>query len=200
MREHGQWKEAMKKPKDTERRLVAPHDLAQQINEHHAACQSAMQTALQHAIAAGELLVQAKIGVPHGKWADWLAKNFCSSQNTANLYVRLYENRQILNGVGNLISIREADKLTRKKKIAGDNVVDALPPPSESTKPTPPNDEITTAITKAVSKFGMADIEFAFWNFKLANATGSYAETLRRHLKECYPDRTLHGEEPETDE
>ena len=110
----------MKKPKDTEHQLVAPSELAKQINEHHAACETAMQSALQHAIAAGELLAKAKALVPHGTWADWLTQNFASTQRTASLYVRLYEHRaQISNGVANSLSIRDAEKLTRTgKRIA----------------------------------------------------------------------------------
>lgn len=63
--------------------------------EHHLAEQHAMQ-AVNHAMEAGRLLIEAKALCSHGKWLSWLADNFEGSARTAQAYMRLYENRDAL--------------------------------------------------------------------------------------------------------
>jgi hypothetical protein len=50
-------------------------DLVQRIEAKHAAVGQALQSALAHAIACGELLMQAKLQVKavKGWWLPWLA-------------------------------------------------------------------------------------------------------------------------------
>lgn len=68
-------------------------DLAVRIrSEHEAVFDSARQT-LQHALNAGELLIEAKSLVDHGNWSDWLHDNCAVSQRTAQSYMRLARNR-----------------------------------------------------------------------------------------------------------
>jgi hypothetical protein len=84
--------------------------LAQRINDEHKACQMAVVKALEHAIKAGEWLAKAKSKCPRGTWRNWLENNFEGSERTAQLYKRLYENRESLqnrNGVADL-SLRQA--------------------------------------------------------------------------------------------
>jgi len=45
--------------------------------------------AVEHAIAAGELLLEAKGQVRHGDWASWLAKNCDFAERTVQAYMRL---------------------------------------------------------------------------------------------------------------
>ena len=48
------------------------------------------QTAvLEHALAAGRLLAEAKSQLPHGAWSRWLADNFEGSERTAQAYMRV---------------------------------------------------------------------------------------------------------------
>lgn len=71
---------------------TAPRDLdslATQINDEHRRCESDLQSALQHAINAGQLLIEAKAGVEHGQWLPWLKDNCQCSARTAQAYVRL---------------------------------------------------------------------------------------------------------------
>jgi len=63
--------------------------LAEQINHHHAECESAMQAGLEHALEAGRLLVEAKGQCPHGAWGKWLADSFEASERTAQRYMMI---------------------------------------------------------------------------------------------------------------
>ena len=49
--------------------------LASDINREHQFAFGKAREALEHARRAGELLIQAKAGVPHGEWLPWLAAN-----------------------------------------------------------------------------------------------------------------------------
>jgi hypothetical protein len=78
------------------------------INEEHRRCEEAVGAALEHAINAGEGLVEMKQEVAHGTWGRWLAENFEGSERTAQAYMRLYQRRdEIRNGAADL-SIRGA--------------------------------------------------------------------------------------------
>lgn len=63
--------------------------LAEQINTEHRACDKALRTGLNHAVRAGELLVEAKDQVEHGRWGQWLADNFEGSARTAQAYMKV---------------------------------------------------------------------------------------------------------------
>jgi Protein of unknown function (DUF3102) len=64
-------------------------DLAAQINAEHEAAFGKAREALEHARRAGELLLQAKGAVGHGKWLPWLKTNCKFSERTAQAYMRL---------------------------------------------------------------------------------------------------------------
>ena len=53
--------------------------LADRINAEHQQAETALNDGLQHALAAGALLLQAKKLCPHGTWAQWLKSNFRGS-------------------------------------------------------------------------------------------------------------------------
>jgi hypothetical protein len=63
--------------------------LADRINAEHHACVAATVSALEHATAAGALLLQAKAEQGHGAWLPWLEANFAGSVRTAQVYMRL---------------------------------------------------------------------------------------------------------------
>lgn len=107
----------MKKTKEPGLELAVTNDLVSRINERHTACENAVKSALMIAIEAGELLVQARDLTAHGQWIKWLKANFRGTRRTANLYMTLYERRdELRNGVAHSLSIREAEKLTRRAK------------------------------------------------------------------------------------
>ena len=63
--------------------------LADKINEEHRRCEGALLEGMEHAIRAGEHLLQAKELAPHGSWLGWLRDNFEGSKRTAQDYMRV---------------------------------------------------------------------------------------------------------------
>jgi Protein of unknown function (DUF3102) len=64
-------------------------DLAHRIKAEHDAANEAKRSAISHAIAAGDLLIEAKDRVSHGDWLPWLEANVGFSERTAQAYMRL---------------------------------------------------------------------------------------------------------------
>jgi hypothetical protein len=75
--------------------------LATSINEHLKAAETATRHGLEHAIAAGLLLLEAKKLVDHGEWLAWLQANCRLGQRQAQTYMRLARNRHRLEAVKN---------------------------------------------------------------------------------------------------
>jgi hypothetical protein len=72
-------------------------DLAARINAEHEAAVVAIKRGIEHSIAAGELLLEAKAKVGHGNWLPWLKANCPTvSERTAQLYMRLARHREEL--------------------------------------------------------------------------------------------------------
>ena len=69
--------------------MNAPTSLAADINTEHAAAYGKAREALQHARRAGELLIEAKVGLSHGEWLPWLRAHCDFSERTAQGYMRL---------------------------------------------------------------------------------------------------------------
>ena len=69
--------------------LLALPDLAQAIDREHQVVIDAAQTALQHALRCGELLIQAKRGMAQGEWLGWLEANCTVRPRMAQAYMRL---------------------------------------------------------------------------------------------------------------
>jgi hypothetical protein len=73
-------------------------DLAQRINaEHREAC-AALARSLHHAMAAGDMLVEAKRRVKRegGQWLPWLSQHCAMSERSAQVYMKLAKNRQAI--------------------------------------------------------------------------------------------------------
>jgi hypothetical protein len=68
--------------------------LATRINVEHRRCEVAFRSGVEHALRAGELLIEAKDGVPHGSWDAWIADNFEGSLRTAQVYMRIARARK----------------------------------------------------------------------------------------------------------
>jgi hypothetical protein len=67
-------------------------DLAARIRTEHEGTVAAMRRGVEHAIRAGELLIEAKGKVPHGQWLSWLATTGVP-ERAAQRYMRLARNR-----------------------------------------------------------------------------------------------------------
>lgn len=64
-------------------------DLAHRINEATTAAESHARSAMEYALTAGALLVQAKTLVSHGAWQQWVEANCTIAPRTASAYMRL---------------------------------------------------------------------------------------------------------------
>lgn len=73
-------------------------DLAVAINVEHAACGAALRTGLEHAIRAGELLLEARGRIAHGGWLPWLREHFEGAPRTAQAYMQVARRRAELEG------------------------------------------------------------------------------------------------------
>ena len=68
-------------------------ELANAINAEHQAAERTARTALDHARAAGDKLLQAKAQVDHGQWLPWLSANCPDvAVRTAQAYMQLSRN------------------------------------------------------------------------------------------------------------
>ena len=108
------------------RRLDALGDTAR---SEAAAAEADFQSAVQHAIRAGEALTEVKGLLRHGQWLPWLRENFPLSERTARNYMRLAENRQ---RVADLPSVREAVALLTAPRLESGNAAADLPAPEDS--------------------------------------------------------------------
>lgn len=70
--------------------------LAAEINAAHEAARRAARTTLEHAISAGERLLEAKAAVRHGDWLTWLAENVTFSDRTAQVYMKLAKHKGVI--------------------------------------------------------------------------------------------------------
>jgi ABC-type uncharacterized transport system ATPase component len=68
-------------------------DLAARIRAEHEATIIALGHSIQHAMAAGDLLIEAKAQLKHGQWLPWLKEHCAVSDRTARLYMRLARRR-----------------------------------------------------------------------------------------------------------
>jgi hypothetical protein len=90
-------------------------DLAARIRVEHEAVSESLKESVRHAIAAGELLIEAKAQLSHGRWLPWLKDHCTISERSAQLYMRVAKSRteveeQMRNGVADL-SLNEAAAL-----------------------------------------------------------------------------------------
>lgn len=106
-------------------------NLPAEINTEHEACLASANDALDHAIACGELLIQAKEQCHHGSWQRWLADNFTGSERTARLYVQLWHKRAAIESKrqrDTVLSIGEARRLITETAPAETDLDGLFPP------------------------------------------------------------------------
>ncbi|MGH7114466.1 MAG: DUF3102 domain-containing protein [Stellaceae bacterium] len=68
--------------------------LAAEIRREHEAAIAATKRGLEHAITAGERLLEAKAHLKHGEWLPWLAAHCAIPDRTARFYMRFARNRE----------------------------------------------------------------------------------------------------------
>ena len=83
--------------KNTENRISGnPTKCAQEINALHDKMRRHADAMLQKATRIGELLSQMKEKLPHGQFANWLTENVSFSARTAQNYMRIYCNKELI--------------------------------------------------------------------------------------------------------
>ena len=81
-------------------------DLAARIKAEHEATAIAMRRGVEHAMAAGDLLLEAKAQLKHGAWLPWLAAHCHIPERTARLYMRLaLTGRKLHHQIGNVADL-----------------------------------------------------------------------------------------------
>jgi hypothetical protein len=85
-------------------------DLAARIRSEHDAATGAMRRTLEHAMAAGDLLLEAKAQLKHGQWGPWLAEHCGVPYSTSALYMKLARRRAEIEQISNVrdLSLRGA--------------------------------------------------------------------------------------------
>lgn len=103
-------------------------DLRERLKAEHAAAAKAVTTGLSHAMAAGDILIEAKAQVKHGQWLPWL--ELCGvSERSAQRYIRLAKHRTIIEEKSDTVSdlgISDALMLLAVPRDTGDPVADQL--------------------------------------------------------------------------
>jgi hypothetical protein len=91
--------------------------LAGRIRAEHEQVGRALTSALDHALRAGDLLIEAKAQLGHGQWLPWLAEHCRFAERTAQAYMRLARNREQLKaqsvadlGVGEALALLAAPR------------------------------------------------------------------------------------------
>ncbi|UOG62587.1 DUF3102 domain-containing protein [Leptospira noguchii] len=70
---------------------------AEKISMLHTSIETNIKNAIRNAIKIGELLIEKKSRLGHGKFIPWITTNLPFSERTAQRYIKLFENRDLLN-------------------------------------------------------------------------------------------------------
>lgn len=74
---------------------LATTTTAAEINRLHSLARSKANEAIGHAMAAGNLLLQAKAALEHGEWGSWLADNITVTPRQAQRYMALAQGKRM---------------------------------------------------------------------------------------------------------
>jgi hypothetical protein len=126
---------------------IASNDLASRINAEHSEVRNSLRRGAEHAIKAGQLLLQAKATVGHGNWMEWIATNCQFTHRTAQLYMKVADNRELLEKsnpkcISNLslteaIELLEPAKSPNEKPLSGNGTKGKTDRLSEAIKKDP---------------------------------------------------------------
>jgi DUF3102 family protein len=79
-------------------------DLAARIRTYHEATVEALKHSVEHAMSAGDCLIEAKAQLNHGEWLPWLQDHCRITQRTAQRYMRLSRNRDTVEAKSDTMS------------------------------------------------------------------------------------------------
>jgi hypothetical protein len=105
-------------------------DLAAGIKAEHEETTGALKSALDHAINAGELLIEAKSQLKHGQWLPWLRDHCAMPERTAQFYIHLARHRLELEG-SNPQRIADLTLMDAQRMLAKPAIVKSEAPTKE---------------------------------------------------------------------
>lgn len=136
--------------------IVMFDDLARRIDAEYEAAMQSARTAIEHAIACGRLLLEAKAKVAHGEWLPWLKANTKVSERTARIWMKFARHEQLLIEKSVIIAdltFAEADRLLKGHLGRPDGVASAesIQAASTSHAAAPPIREMPQAIATSLT-------------------------------------------------
>ena len=84
------------KPSEIVPPALRADDLATRINAAHEEVKNSIRRGAEHAIKAGQLLLQAKETVGHGVFLEWVGEHCHCTPRTAQLYMKLAKEKDKL--------------------------------------------------------------------------------------------------------
>jgi hypothetical protein len=103
-------------------------DLRERLKVEHAAVAGALGTSLHHAMACGDILIEAKAKVKHGQWLSWLESCGISAR-LAQRYARLARSRAGIEANTTCVShlgVGSALAMLAVQRDSGDGIVDLV--------------------------------------------------------------------------
>lgn len=176
--------------------------LAAKIRKEHEACERNAQSAVEHAIKAGELLTIAKAKVKHGGWLPWLEEHFEFTQQTASVYVRLAQNYGGSRSLPDSISEALAELgPAHTRDTAPPETSEAPEPPTAAPDPEPsdPDDDVEEVVDAEIVEeppglpSGMERVDHGTLRAVVNNLTAQ-ARTTERMLDNGF---TVESQSPE---
>lgn len=165
--------------------------LATEANQHHAAAQDKARQAVDRALQAGALLLQAKAAIGHGAWAAWLQQNFNGSARTARGYMRLANHREAIDAKRQRVadlSLREAIAALAEPKEAPDRKPSWKDrPPEENAKIVAQWPDLLDAPTRLYMADGMTASD-------VAGVMGVSVDLVELRMHPNLPTRVCDGE------
>jgi hypothetical protein len=125
-------------------------DLIARIEAEHAAVGQALGSALAHALACGELLIEAKRQVKHGEWRPWIEANCMVPARTARHYMALARRKKRLTDEnGNVLPLSVHAALRTMKELQGEPHAWPYDPEEMTEFPSYSPPEVQSALTEA---------------------------------------------------
>jgi hypothetical protein len=98
-------------------------------NQAHTAAEKALNDFVANALKVGEILTEIKAELPHGKFIGFVEQNFTFTIRTAQNYIKMSENREILLKAADSenLSLSSALKLLQKPKEVTGAIIEENP-------------------------------------------------------------------------
>jgi hypothetical protein len=141
-------------------------DLAARIKAEHEATALSLKRGIEHAIKAGELLIQAKAQLDHGSWLPWLKEHCAMRPRMAQNYMQIARRRGELESNAQSIAHLTLPKALQALAVPRLGAISVGPPLSPTSEPQidspPPSVSITSmeaVTTRPESKAAVVENE-----------------------------------------